>query len=72
MEVDKPGPGQAGEENDATRDEGAVPAGRGRDRGRDYALRHEKGAYWPWFLPLVSFQLTPRASTWLFNAWARE
>src|SRR6478609_7686698 len=49
--------------------------GRGRLRPRPgtgcYALRQLNGAYCPLFLPPVSFQLTPRASTWLFIACAR-
>ncbi len=57
-------------ESDAAGNEQAAAAG-GTRPPIGYALRQEKGAYWPLFFPLVSFQLNPRASTWLFNAWAR-
>ena len=35
-----------------------------------YALRQENGAYWPWFFPVVSSHVNPRACTWLLDAWA--
>ena len=68
IELDQIRPGKGAYEKNAARDYSAVAGRRGPRPMAGYALRQPNGAYCPLFFPLVSFQLSPSASTWLFNA----
>src|SRR5207247_6160020 len=67
-----PGPSPPRGLQDARTDQGQRPRTKdGRGAHGPYA-RHSNGAYWPLFVPVVSFHDRPSAFTWLRDACARS